>query len=265
MVEEVLTPWAGWGQELRRVREFAGHTQGQLSGPASMSRQSVSKYEMATRKPNLDIVHRLDRVSSTGGLLHQMWKDIDGTGHVPPEWVDFLALKQQAIDIREYQAILIPGLLQSAKYMRWIFRRGREGEGTWDRAVSARLARLDKLKPGTTFRAVVDEPVLRRIPGSVDIMREQYDHILHLAESGRVILMITPEYAPWRPIAKGAFRIMTLEGGRQIVHLTHIFGHVVKEKPSEVVELVGLFGDFQAESLSPTDSIALLRKMRDEL
>lgn len=265
MTEEVLQPWVRWGSELRRHREISGKTQAQLALMARMSRQAVSKYEKATRKPSVDTARRLDEVLSTGQVLHQLWRDIEGTGDIPPEWVDFLALEKQAIEIREYHAVLVPGLIQSEGYIRWIFGHKLPPEGKWDKAVAARLARLDNLKACTKVRAVVDEPVLRRISGSVDVMREQYDRILSLAEAGRIMLMITPEYAPWRPIAEGAFRIMTLEGGRQIVHTTHVGGYIVKERPSEVAELASLFGDFQAESLSPMDSIALLKKMRDEL
>ncbi|QBI52061.1 DUF5753 domain-containing protein [Streptomonospora litoralis] len=213
----------------------------------------------------MDIARHLDEVLSTGQILHQLWRDIEGTGDIPPEWVDFLALEQQAAEIREYHPVLIPGLLQADGYIRWVFKRAYDSSGVSEKAVAARLARLGSLKSEVRVRVVIDEVVLGRVSESADVMREQYDHIRQLAEAEKAIVMILPGYAPWRPIATGGFRIMTLEGGRQIVHVSHMGGHAVKENPSEAAALVSFFGDLQAESLSPTESLALLKKMRDEL
>ncbi|MBX9387109.1 transcriptional regulator with XRE-family HTH domain [Streptomonospora nanhaiensis] len=264
MTERVYKQWLRWAGELRRQREMAGKTQAQLGRAAKISRQAISKYEKGTRKPTLDTSVLLDEILSTGGALHQLWRETRGATEGPPEWRDFLAVEREATEIREWEPLLVPGLLQCESYARWIFTRPGTIVDDPDRAVADRVGRLAQLRPGTTVRAVVDEVVLRRVCGSPDVLPSQLDHLLALAETGRILLMVLPMYAPWRPVSTGSFRIMTLTDGRQVAHASYEGGYVVKALPTEVNEFASQFGDLQAESLPPSESIACIRKLRDE-
>ncbi|MDA0567363.1 helix-turn-helix transcriptional regulator [Streptomonospora sp. S1-112] len=264
MAEQVHKQWLRWAGELRRLRDMSGMTQAQLARQTKISRQAISKYEKATRKPTRNSATILDEALSTGGVLYQLWRETRGTVEGPPEWRDFLAVEREATEIREWQPLLIPGLLQCESYARWIFTRLGAVVDDPERAVADRVGRLAQLRPGAMVRAVVDEVVLRRVCGTHEVMPSQLDHLLALAETGRVLLMVLPMHAPWRPVSTGSFRIMTLTDGRQIVHASYEGGYVVKALPTEVNEFASRFGDYQAEALPPSESVTCIRKLRDE-
>ncbi|GAA4896779.1 helix-turn-helix domain-containing protein [Streptomonospora salina] len=264
MVEHVHEEWLPWATALKQNRELAGMTQTQLARAANMSRQVVSKYEMATRAPKSDIASKFDGHLSTGGALWQLWQDMSHAAEIPEEWRDFIKLERAAKEIWEYQPLLIPGLLQCETYIRWVMRRECDNHGAPEQSIKVRADRIRNLRPGAILRVIMDEGVLRRVAGDEHVMREQLEHVLWLAESSSVVPLVLPTQAPWRPAIAGAFRIMTLEGGRQVVHADHARGQAVIQKPNEVTEMVGVFGELCSESLSQSESIRLIERIRKE-
>lgn len=83
----------------------------------------------------------------------------------------YVGLELEAASIRTYEALVIPGLLQTEEYARAITR----GHGITDAAdierhVEARMARKQVLVPGTPgpqVWAIIDEAALRKIPDEI--------------------------------------------------------------------------------------------------
>ncbi|MCF4141186.1 helix-turn-helix domain-containing protein [Streptomyces sp. Tue 6430] len=116
---------------------------------------------------------------------------------VLPEWFSlYVSLEGAARLIRSYEPHFVPGLLQTERYARAVLEAGtvgRTGPAAVERHVSLRLAR-QRLLEGTDpphLWVVMDETVLRR-PVSVDadVMYEQVDKLLELAERDRITLQV---------------------------------------------------------------------------
>lgn len=255
--------WERWGAELRHHRQVAGITQTQLANTMHVAPQTVSTWEVGRRAPNRTTVQEIDKLLSTGGALEQLWRDLKDTGQVPASWRDFTRLEQEAIKIREYQPLMIPGLLQSHGYATHLIQQGMpQAPGDKiSKLVEARMARVKNLQH-TQLSFVLDEPVVCRVLGSVPIMAEQLEHLVRVVEEQSVRVSVIPRDAPQRPVAAGSFRIMYLPGGRLVGHAEHWSGQQVISAPDEINELVSLFGELQAEALPPRTSVELIQEAR---
>lgn len=266
MPEKVFKEWEPWGRELRRLRELAGFTQLKLADQVSFENGLVSGFERATRKPNRSQSAELDQALSTGSVLEQLWVEITNTKEIPGEWRDFVRLERQAVEIREYQMVLIPGLLQAPEYSHALLRNHRKWDS--DRKIKelaeARARRLAELKPETLLWFVLDDITIRRVLGSEKVMKTQLDHLLSMFDNHRIRVSLMPEYAPQHPGLSGSFRIMNLSDGRLVGHSEHWGGqHVVSG--TEVNKLATVFSGLQADALSPMASYEQIKKTREAL
>lgn len=105
-------------------------------------------------------------------------------------------LEEDASVINHYQSEMIPGLLQTERYIRamWAVSGAELPDQTIDMAVKARLERqlvLTKLNaPQVGF--VLSESALLRMVGDEEIMRDQLRHVAEIAELPNVHLQVLP-------------------------------------------------------------------------
>ncbi|WP_333563803.1 helix-turn-helix domain-containing protein [Nocardiopsis endophytica] len=265
--ESPRTPWLRWGAELRRHRNASGMTQQSLASAINVSSALISGFERGTRIPKRAHAADGDLALSTAGELERLWLEINDTREIPDEWRSFAVLERQASEIREYQTALIPGLLQSPAYARAVMRQGRDQQDTdeqIDHLTQARTSRLAHLH-NTRLSFVLEETALRRVLGSKEAMVECLTHVLALLEDRRIRLSVIPDDAPLRPVVSAPFRIMNLPDGRLIGHAEHMFGENVVSDPHQVNFMVAIFGDMQAESLSPSVSKTVIEQIRRSL
>ncbi|MBV2363857.1 helix-turn-helix transcriptional regulator [Streptomonospora nanhaiensis] len=267
MAEHVREEWLPWAAKLKKIREQAGLTQAELARQALMSRQVVSKYEMATRAPKSGVASKFDEILSTGGALRQLWHQLSNSVGIPDEWRDFIQLERAADEIREYQPLVIPGLLQSPKYARAMMQRSgtRIKDGDTEGLVATRLDRLGRLRDDVHLWFVLEETAIRRVVGSVEAQLEGLSHLLELCAHESIRITVVPEYSPMRPGVLGSFRVMRLPGGNLVAHSEHTLGEVVVNEAEKVSRLLTYFGDLQSESLSTSDSMRLIEKVRGTL
>ncbi|MFC4561791.1 helix-turn-helix domain-containing protein [Nocardiopsis mangrovi] len=259
---------AQWGSELRRLRDLAGLTQGDLANMVNYSTPLISGWERGTRRPKRRHIEVLDVGLATGGALLALWDELSDTRPIPDSWKSFLKLEREAVEIREYQPLLIPGLFQSPGYAGALMARDgyHPDESTPEEQVALRMARLGELRRDTRLWAVVEETALRKVVGSREIHREALSHLLGLMALPHIHLTVVPEYAPQRPgLASGSFRLMRLPDGRYVGQVEHILGLAVVSNAYDLGRLVTLFGDVQMESMTPSDSRRLIEQIREGL
>jgi transcriptional regulator with XRE-family HTH domain len=171
--------WRQWGAELRRLRELAGVSQTDLGRKTLASKATISAWERGTRVPKRESSERLDTALSTGGVLTRLWHDVASQRGVPDWWRSALALERQSREIWEYEPSIVPGLLQTADYARYIIesRRPRATKNEVDETVAQRVERLPALlEKGTLIRLVVGEaPLVRGVRGQRPMMAELDD------------------------------------------------------------------------------------------
>ncbi|MDA2814253.1 helix-turn-helix transcriptional regulator [Nocardiopsis sp. RSe5-2] len=259
MNDEAEPGTARWGAELRRLRQLAGKRQHDLAKGVGYQPSTVSAWERGTRRPDGEQIARLDDALSTGGALAALWADLSSNGALPDRWRSFINVEREAVEIREYAAMLIPGLLQSETYAREILRR----DPSTEELVAVRTERITKLHEDVRIWVVIEESAVRRVVRSPMVQADAVGHLLHLASQPHIQVALIPAEAWDRPGLAGSFRVVRVPDGRMVGHAEHQFGEVVVSAP-QVTKLLGYFSDLQMQALSQTETIRQLEKMKEE-
>nr|WP_184371648.1 helix-turn-helix transcriptional regulator [Nocardiopsis metallicus] len=119
-------------------------------------------------------------------------------------------LEAEAVRIRTYEVVLIPGLLQTPDYAAAVSLASQVVPPEQiDRKVESRMARravLD-LPQGPQLTAVIDEPALRKVVGSHSIMAEQLRFLIGMAAHYKVTLLVIADESGAHPAVDGAFTL----------------------------------------------------------
>ncbi len=227
----------------------------------------VSGIERGTRSPRKEHAEALDSVLEANGALVRLWSELADSRDVPEWFRDHLMLERRASEIRHYQPLLIPGLLQTGDYARSLIRARRvhaDGNSV-EHMVRARTERLQALAdPHPLLWFVMDEVVISRVIGDEKIMGGQLDHLVSLADPGAVRIQVIPTTQD-HPGLCAPFRLLTLSSAQTVLYAEHMMGGETVDTADRVGEAMTLFGQLQAEALPPRASLERIREVRESL
>jgi transcriptional regulator with XRE-family HTH domain len=133
-----------------------------------------------------------------------------------PEFLTFLGYESSAEKIRQFEPLLIPGLLQTEEYARETIRAftpREDSEETLDRRVQARTERQELLSrdgaPHMHF--IIDEAALQRRIGKGGVMIRQLERLIELSKSENVTIQMVPFTVGAYPGLRGPFVILDFE------------------------------------------------------
>ncbi|MFG1605963.1 helix-turn-helix domain-containing protein [Actinoplanes sp. NPDC049265] len=212
------------GAQLRRLREGKGITREdagwEIRAPGSkisrmeLGRVSFKERDVAdllslygvTDPKEREALLGLARQANNPGWWHHF-------GDILPGWFQsYLGLEAAATLIRTYEIQFVPGLLQTPEYARAVIMLGHAGANAdeIDRRVELRRQRqmvLNRPDPPQIW-AVVDEAVLRRPIGGVEVMKAQIEALIEASKQPNVRLQIIPFQAGGHAAAGGPFSIL---------------------------------------------------------
>ncbi|WP_327150349.1 helix-turn-helix domain-containing protein [Nocardia sp. NBC_01329] len=115
---------------------------------------------------------------------------------VNPHFDHFMSLEQACSQLTAFQLTLLPGLLQSPSYRRWIVTMTNPTMATVDverqlELTARRQRRLHEV-PDFSLNVAVSEAVLRHQVGGPEVMREQLQHLMCVSELPNVSLRVIP-------------------------------------------------------------------------
>ncbi|MFE6621873.1 helix-turn-helix domain-containing protein [Streptomyces sp. NPDC057740] len=268
------------GVQLAGIREDAGFSQDQAARAVGFSPAKLSRIEAGKgRRPptEADIRALLERYGADeyeATVLLQLLRRAGEPGwwqrydkRLMPEWFDRLVgLQEAATAIRTYELQYVPGLLQTESYTRAVVERGlptapgREVQ----RRVELRMRRRELLhRPeAPQLWAIVDESVLLRVLGSREVMRDQLEHLVEMAQRPHVTVQIVPldvtnASAPAMPVTYLRFGGVDLP---DIVYLEHIKSAAFLEDQDETEEYRLALDRLGDEALNPRESLERLRQ-----
>lgn len=250
-------------RELRRQRTLAGLTQDELGERAHFSGKQVSAVELGTRPPREDYLAAVDRALDTGGLFVRLWADLVKDDAAPVwlrEWIEF---EREAVLLRWYEPLYVPGLLQTEDYARATLAGGRFIVEEIDRAVASRLDRqviLTREKPPQLV-AVVDEAVIRRPVDRPGLMAAQLARLVELAELDHVQLQVVPAETGMYLGMAGQFIIAELPDGDRVAHADNQLTAQIVEQAADVARLSGTWEIVRNEALSRRQSLDLIKEV----
>ncbi|MEV8638807.1 helix-turn-helix transcriptional regulator [Streptosporangium sp. NPDC051023] len=267
---------------LRKAREQAGMTADtaakQLRWPAS----KVTRIERNEwRRPTVsDVTDLLDVYGVTDEAMRQAmvtlarqarergWWEGELRAELGGSLVEF---ETEASRIRTFEALLVPGLLQTADYARAVFRGGMVIDGeTIERRVHARLARqriLERDQPPNLW-AVIDEAALAKHVGGVAAMREQIHHLITMAARPNIGIQVLPNAVGAHASMTGSFTILSYPApdDPELVYIeTGTNGDLYLEGAEEVERYTLKYDHVRASALSADASVAYLADLAQQL
>ncbi len=182
----------------------------------------------------------------------------------------FVGLEAEASAITTFELALIPGLLQTADYMRAIMRGARiEDPAEIERRIEARLERqriLTRANP-PRYWAIIDEAALIRSLGDREAHRRQLRRLVDTGPMEHVTVQVLPLSAGPHPGLSGSFVILDFpeECDRSVVYQETATASHLLEEQEDIDRYTALFRQLCDSALPAEDSIAYLSALADRL
>jgi transcriptional regulator with XRE-family HTH domain len=188
--------------ELRRARESAQRTQKDVTAAMDWSVSKLIRIESGTVNISTNDLRALlgfydvpqERMTALVQLAKAArevtqwapWRNV-----VSPEYLAFLGYESSAAIIRNFEPMLVPGLVQTEEYAHEVIR-AIEPQDKVESLVDLRMQRQELLvRPNPPkLHLLLDEAVIRRKVGGADVMRRQIRRILEVAQEPHVTVRV---------------------------------------------------------------------------
>ena len=268
------------GAELRRLREGAGITIERVAQALECSDSKISRIETgqvgATTRDVRDMLilygvseqRRDELVKLAREAREQGWWR--AFGDVPTS--SYASFDAAAASVHIYQALLVPGLLQTAAYARAVIGAvapelpGEEVDRRIEFRMTRQRQRLATGEPPALW-TLLDEAVLHRPVGGPEVMREQLERLADAAAQPTVTLQVVPFAAGVHAGMDGAFTIFGFRDRNDpdVVYLEHPTRESVIEAPEEVDRYRQAFERLSKAALPPGESTGMVAALAKEL
>lgn len=266
--------------ELRRARQEAGLTQESVATEMDWSLSKVIRIETGAvgistndltallRLYNITDPRRTRELVNLARAARQQswWSAYRDT--VPPTFFQYIEYEASASILRQYEPILIPGLLQTRNYAQAVISRYRRrfSASEVETAVELRMKRqqlLDQRTPPLLFM-IMDEAAIRRLIGEKDLGVEQLMHIITLMSRPNITVEIIPFSAGLHSGIAENFTILEFgnESDSDVVYFESARDSLFSRDDAEEASIYReLFEGLRQVSLGPAGSLGFLKKI----
>jgi transcriptional regulator with XRE-family HTH domain len=185
----------------------------------------------------------------------------------------YVGLEQGAAEIRTFEPLLVPGILQVEEYVAAIMRGGlrRRGEREIARLVELRTNRqgiLTRTEQPAKLDVVLDQSVLYRSPprpSGPGALGPQLDHLVDMATRPNVTLRILPFEGGVQAFAMGPFSILYFpkDQPEPMVYIEHRGGAMWFEEFDAIERYALAFDGLASLALDPEASLAMVREAKE--
>ncbi|MEV0218854.1 helix-turn-helix transcriptional regulator [Streptomyces sp. NPDC050704] len=258
-----------FGVVFKGFRKRAGLTQEELAPLVRYAAATIASIEQGRRLPPRDLVERAEDVLDGFGVLKEAARFLarkPGLASWFRQWAD---LEEQAITLYTYECRLVPGLLQTEAYARTLF--AHQLPPLDDEQVEAQLLargqrqQLLRERPNTTFGFILEEHVLLRRIGGLDVTREVIERIIALAELRNVELQVMPLVRETHAGLDGPIRLLETPDNQWFAYCEGQRNGQFMTDLKEISILQRRYARMRGQALPLEDSLSLLRQMRGAL
>lgn len=272
--------------ELRRLREDADLTTGELARLVYQSRTKISKLENAQIRPDLaEIVTLLRALEVTGrrydkvfALAHDAarkgWWDRYGNTMGPRQRL-YADLESGAAAVRSYNQTAFPAVLQTPAFIEAMVELDRcQGALDYqpDRMVDARIRRQKHLlgPDGPTYEAVLDESMVHRLAVPPGVKAAQLEYLVDLVSAtDRITMRVLPAGVPIPGgfLPKASFSLYTFpeQADPPMAIVDTVTADLVLTQRPELDRYTALYERLGEAALSPADSLVFLQRVANRL
>lgn len=195
---------------------------------------------------------------------------LEHAAHLRPDYVDHIALEDDATYIREWQPVLVPGLLQIPAYTEEIIAADPNYVAPELAAdlVKVRQARQAKIEEGgATYAAILWEGVITHPLVNTDVHREQLSAILEVGKRKNVTVQVLPFSAGALAALTSAFSTFSFDSEPTVeaVTLENLRGTSVLEGAEDLSAYANAFDQLRSAALAPDASAKLIRRVERTL
>jgi transcriptional regulator with XRE-family HTH domain len=258
--------------QLRQYREKAGMTGTDAAKALGMSQSKISRMETGSRPLHPDDVAALlgmykvpERQRDT--ILDQVrrsvergWWESQGLG-LPELWRAFVDFESRATRIQNYEAMFIPGLLQTNEYTGAMFQAINKtlSDAEVDNLVASRTTRQNALRrQDLHFLGVIDEGVLHRPVAERGVMRRQLRHLVDAAERPNVTIRVVPMRVGLHAGLQGPFACLDFPDEPSLVYLENQTTCMFLDEKEDIASYRIVLGNILNVALKPAESVELI-------
>ncbi|MER7456206.1 helix-turn-helix transcriptional regulator [Micromonospora sp. NPDC126480] len=266
------------GIALRQHREAAGLTLEAAADEINSTRSTLSRYENAQTLVSPATVRALltlygvapDEVAAAVQLAKDARKPgwwVSYSYLLDRRTIDFIALEAEATGIANFEPSVVPGLLQTADYVRGVMRGGPHTlpDDEVEQRVQFRLDRQQRLTAPDPpiFDAIIDEGALLRPVGDRTVMEAQLQHLLKMGELPNVTVQVIPLAAGYHRGTRGSLHILEFADPEDpiIASVETVAGQMVLDRPGDLRTCTKIMEHLRSVALSPAASRDQLRQL----
>ncbi|ADI05591.1 DNA-binding protein [Streptomyces bingchenggensis BCW-1] len=258
-----------FGAIVKVFRERAGLTQEELAPLLQYSVQTLASIEQGRRFPQTEFVERAEDVLDALGVLRAAARHLARRPGLAAWFRQWAGLEEQAVTLCTYECRVVPGLLQTEAYARAVTLSvpPPPDEEQVEQRVTARLARQQLLrrKPPIAFSFIIEEALLERHTGGVEVTKELIDHLLNCTDLWNVELQVIPLHQPRHAGLDGPMRLLETTDHQWLAYSEgQQFGQLISDR-KDVSMLLQRYAKMRSQALTPEDSVSLMKRIRGAL
>lgn len=269
--------------ELRNARDEAGLTQEQVAENLDWSLSKVIRIESGTVNISTTDLKALlsvygvteERINELVELAKAARERTWWSGYkkiLPQQYYNLIGYEYAASIIRQYENLILPGLLQTQEYAQEYIPADLPPERVADAEalIDVRMRRQGILEAdeAPTLFFILDEAVVRRQIGGPRVMRNQLRHLVELANRPHITIEVVPFTAGANPGLRGSFTILEFPSAEDddVLHLESPgFMRVTRDLQDAIVTYRERFERLREISLRPEGTAVLLNRLADSL
>lgn len=265
------------GRELRRLRDIKSWTMDDAAKQIGCSVSRISRIESGEIKPRpgdvmeLLVAYEVPLEGEPGNSLLTLTRELRQSGWwqrldaLSGRYATFIAYETEALELRNFEPTLVPGLLQTPEYARAVNSVGRETDAeAIEQRVKARLTRQEVLtrKPSPLrLHVIVSEATLLFEVGGPDVLRAQLEHIGNLAGRPNITVQVLRFAAGATLADRGGFAILSFERDEpSLGYVETPAGELFLESPREIGRLTSVFDHLRTLAMSPAESVKFIKE-----
>jgi transcriptional regulator with XRE-family HTH domain len=267
--------------ELRKAREAADMKQSDVAkamdwSPSKLIRIESGQVSISTNDLRALLDHYKIKDSRRTSSLLELAKSSRGssfydqyTSVLKAGFRDYLAYEAAASVIRQYDPLLISGLLQTEEYARAVLDAGGLNAEETERAWAVRQHRQevhDRDDPPEMY-FVIDEAAIRRQVGGPRTMARQLERLKEYAAQTHISLRVLPFARGANPGMFGNFIMLEFSESDldDLIHIETVEDITIKDDAEFIGRYLDRFEELESSSLSTEDSLVYLDKVIAEM
>ncbi len=266
------------GRELRRLRDIKSWTMDDAAKQIGCSVSRISRIESGEIKPRpgdvmeLLVAYEVPLEGEPGNSLLTLTRELRQSGWwqrldaLSGRYATFIAYETEALELRNFEPTLVPGLLQTPEYARAVNSVGRETDAeAIEQRVKARLTRqevLTRMPSPLRLHVIVSEATLLFEVGGPDVLRAQLEHIGNLAGRPNITVQVLRFAAGATLADRGGFAILSFERDEppSLGYVETPAGELFLESPREIGRLTSVFDHLRTLAMSPAESVKFIKE-----